>query len=65
MPNLQMDKVNEVIDNIEVISESEKNFYKSILEIRYSDILNKEYKKLHLKNAMKACMKQTAALAPE
>lgn len=65
MPNLQMDKVNEIIDNIEVISEGEKNFYKSILEIRYRDILNKEYEKLHLENAMEACMKQTAALAPE
>ena len=65
MPNLQMDKVNEIIDNIEVISEGKKNFYKSILEIRYRDILNKEYEKLHLENAMEACMKQTAALAPE
>lgn len=65
MPNLQMDKVNEIIDNIEVISEGKKNFYKSILEIRYRDILNKEYEKLYLENAMKQCMKRTAARTPE
>ena len=54
-----------ILTPIEVISEGKKNFYKSILEIRYRDILNKEYEKLYLENAMKQCMKRTAARTPE
>lgn len=46
-PKIELEKINEMIDNIECISEIRKQFYKQIIKIKYDNILKNAYKKLN------------------
>jgi len=43
--NIEIDKINDFIDNIKIISEMRKEFYKKLINIRYN-ILKEVYNKL-------------------
>ena len=45
-PNINMEKINNIIDETPVISISRKEFYKKILKLRYEKILKFSYDKL-------------------
>lgn len=45
-PIINIEKINEVIENISVISNIRKKFYKKIIQLRYEKILKYSYEKL-------------------
>lgn len=49
-PKINMEKVNEIIDKTEYISNTRKEFYKKILKMRYEKILQFSYEKLRKRN---------------
>ena len=49
-PKINMEKVNEIIDKTEYISNIRKEFYKKILKMRYEKILQFSYEKLRKRN---------------
>lgn len=47
MKNIDMKKIEEEIDDMQIISDVRKNFYKVLLNKRYKVILKKAYDKLN------------------
>jgi len=45
-PKINLDKINKIIDGVEVISDIRKMFYKKIIKMRYEKILKFSYDKL-------------------
>jgi len=45
-PRIDLNKINEIIDNTEMISNVRKRFYKEIIKLRYDKILKSSYDKL-------------------
>ena len=45
-PKIDMEKINLIIDEIDCITETRKNFYKKVIHYRYTQILDKTYKRL-------------------
>lgn len=45
-PKINLDKINEIIDSVDVISDIRKKFYKKIIKMRYEKILKFSYDKL-------------------
>ena len=49
-PKINMERVNEIIESTEYISNTRKEFYKKILKMRYEKILQFSYEKLRKRN---------------
>lgn len=49
-PKINMERVNEIIESTEYISNTRKKFYKKILKMRYEKILQFSYEKLRKRN---------------
>ena len=47
-PKINLDKINQIIDNTEYITDEEKEFYKTMIRIRKERILDFSYEKLVL-----------------
>ena len=45
-PRINLDKINEIIDGVKIISNVRKEFYKKIIRMRYEKILKFSYDKL-------------------
>ena len=44
-PKIEIEKINNIIDEIPCISDIRKSFYKKIIKSKYNDILKVAYKK--------------------
>ena len=51
MPQISMEKINQIIDETPAISDIRKNFYKTMLQKRYEKILEPAYQKVISKNS--------------
>ena len=68
VPNIDMDRISDIISETELVSDIRKEFCTEILKIRYENILEPALKKVHdleKGRALDVCMERTAERSPK